>query len=163
MASTHPSPPCGFSFLFTPLVDGEHSPLTPPVGFLFPFPPPLGLFTVFLQSQHPIHADSREDTIPLSHRLFDRSVERPSWPSRPPPPVDRRTDERPSWLGGRLPAELLGQTTGAWLFCETIPPSLVRRAHHFNAHYLGPLQIYFNIPRPCGRCFESSSAHCKLM
>jgi len=59
MASTHPSPSCGFYFLFTPLVDGEHSPLTPlwgffsvhpfgwwraltphpPVGFFFPFPP----------------------------------------------------------------------------------------------------------------------------
>jgi len=69
-------------------------------------------------------------------------VEHPSWPSRPPPPIDRRADERPSCLGGRLPAELLGQTTGAWPFCETIPPSLIRRAHRFNAHYLGPLRIY---------------------
>jgi hypothetical protein len=57
--------------------------------------------------------------------FFDvcRMAERPSWPLRP---ADRRRlDERPSRPAGRLPAELLGETTGAEPFCETIPPTLM--------------------------------------
>jgi len=63
----------------------------PDYGWSFFFRSPLG--SVFSQSQHPIHADSREDTFPLSHRLFDRMVGRPSWPSRPPPPISYFSDD----------------------------------------------------------------------